>query len=110
MALASCAVNKPVTGPVGQWEVKITGTPYGDMTALMTITASAPQWKANFSTQGETINMDQFNYDPKTGRTTGSFIYMGNSVSLDALVKESLMEGNLSAAGAEFPIKGTKKP
>jgi len=54
--------------------------------------------------------MDQFNYDPKTGKTTGSFIYMGNSVSLDALVKESQLEGSLSASGAEFPIKGTKKP
>lgn len=110
MVFASCAVTKVVSGPTGQWEVKITGTPYGDMSALMNISAGTPQWKASFTAQGETINMDQFNYDPKTGKTTGSFIYMGNSVSLDAIVKEAMMEGNLSAAGAEFPIKGTKKP
>ena len=109
LVFASCAVNKVVTGPAGQWEVKISGTPYGDMSAVMNITAPAPQWKASFTTQGESINMDQFNYDPKTGKTTGSFIYMGNSVSLDAVVKESQLEGSLSAAGAEFPIKGTKK-
>ena len=104
----NCAGTKVVNDPTGSWEFKITGTPYGEIKGTMTITSDSKGYVAKMKAMGDELEMNPMGFDPKTGKTTGTFSFQGNSVQFDAIHTSGAMNGSLSAGGADFPFQAVK--
>lgn len=103
--LASCAA----TGPVGQWDYSVTGTPQGDYSGVMTISKTTDGYAAKMSGQAGDIAFEKFSYDKKLKLTKGTFYFSGVDVAFDAKVSKEAMKGTMSAGGGDFPFSATKK-
>ena len=106
--LSACAVSKVAKSPAGNWNFSVSGTPYGEITGDLTVSANGKAWTARLKSMGEDKPFDQFLFDPKTGKATGSFYFQGNPVNFDAVVEGNTMKGAMSAGGSDFPFNGTR--
>ena len=104
----SCVTSKVAVNPVGEWDVIVTGTPYGEMTGKLVVSGNSKEWKASLRIQGEDITMDRYTHDGKTGESTGAFFFQGNSVTFTGKQSGASIAGTMSAAGMDFPFKGTR--
>ncbi len=113
LALASCASVKtsaPLTEtPIGQWQCSITGTPEGDVEAILTIAQKDNTYTAVLTAQGSDLPFTDFSYIAATKKTVGSFYYSGTSVQLIADLQGDELTGAMEAGGAAFPFKGIRK-
>lgn len=104
----SCATSKVAVNPIGEWNVTVTGTPYGEMAGKLVVSGSPKAWKASLRIQGEDITMDRYSHDGKTGESTGAFFFQGNSVTYTGKQSGASLAGTMSAGGMDFPFKGTR--
>jgi len=104
----SCASTNVAISPVGEWNVTVSGTPYGEMTGKLLVSGNAKALKAIIKIQGEEITMDRYTHDSKTGESSGAFFFQGNSVSYSGKQSDSSLTGTMSAGGMDFPVKGVR--
>ncbi|MFM7196025.1 MAG: hypothetical protein ACKORJ_07720 [Bacteroidota bacterium] len=106
--VTACATAKMAKSPAGSWNFTVNGTPYGEIKGDLTVTANGKAWTARLKSMGEDKPFDQFLFDSKTGKVTGSFYFQGNPVNFDAVVEGNTMKGAMSAGGADFPFSGSR--
>ena len=106
--LTSCASAKVAKTPAGNWNFTVTETPYGEIKGELKIAANGKAWTARMKSMGEDKPFDQFLFDAKTGKVTGSFYFQGNPVNFDAVVEGNTMKGAMSAGGSDFPFNGSR--
>jgi len=105
--MASCASVPPV---VGNWDYKITGTPQGDYAGVLTVSKGDKKTlKAVMKANGSDLPFTQFQFDKKTSKSSGSFYYQDMSVSFNATVKQTTMDGSISVENMNFPFAATRK-
>ena len=106
--MTSCASKVPLA--VGNWDYKITGTPQGDYAGVLTISMKDKKTlDAVMKANGGDLLFNQFQYDPKTKKSTGRFDYQGMPVDFNATVTETTMNGNISVENMTFPFTATRK-
>jgi len=106
--LSSCAAARVAKGPAGNWNFNVTQTPYGEIKGELVVAANGKAWTARMKAMGEDKPFDQFLFDAKTGKVTGSFYFQGNPVNFDAVVDGNTMKGAMSAGGSDFPFNGSR--
>ncbi len=106
--MASCASKVPLA--VGDWEYKITGTPQGDYAGVLTVSKKDKKTlNAVMKSNGSDLPFNQFQFDPKTKKSTGKFDYQGTPIEFNAKVTETAMEGTVSAENMNFPFTAVRK-
>jgi hypothetical protein len=93
----------------GNYDFTISGTPYGKMTGVLSITQESAGYKAKLSAMDSEIDFKTFDVDKKSKKVSGVFYFEGNEVNFLATPQENKLEGVMSAAGSNFPFTGTKK-
>jgi hypothetical protein len=108
LLMASCAPKVPLA--VGNWDYKITGTPQGDYAGVLTVSKNKNKTlDAVMKSNGGDLPFNQFQFDPKTKKSTGKFDYQGTPIVFNANVTETTMEGTVSAENMNFPFTATRK-
>lgn len=102
---ASCAS----LSPVGTWNYTISGTPQGDFTGAMEVTKQEAGYAATLRSANGEMKFEQFTFDKKTAKSTGTFYYQSMGVNFDAAVTKAAMDGSVSVQGMSFPFKAARK-
>ncbi len=103
--IAGCATVKVA----GNYDFTISGTPYGKMTGVLTITQESAGYKAKLSAMDSEIDFKSFDFDKKSSKVSGVFYFEGNEVNFLATPQDNQLNGVMSAAGSNFPFSGVKK-
>jgi len=99
-----------VSPVVGNWDYKITGTPQGDYSGVLVVSKGDKKTlNAVMKSNGSDLPFTQFKFDSKTSKSTGSFYYQDMSVSFNATVKQTTMDGSISVENMNFPFTATRK-
>lgn len=105
--MASCASVSPV---VGDWDYKITGTPQGDYSGVLVITKGDKKTlNAVMKSNGSDLPFNQFQFDSKTKKSSGNFYYQAMSISFNASVNSTTMDGSISVENMNFPFTAVRK-
>ncbi len=106
VVVSSCAS----ISPVGNWDYKITGTPQGDYSGVLTVAKKDKKdYSAVMKSDAGDLKFTQFKFESKTKKSSGEFDYQGMTVSFDSSVKENEMTGSVSVQGMNFPFTATRK-
>jgi hypothetical protein len=106
--MASCATTAPLV--VGDWNYKITGTPQGDYAGVLTVSKKDKKTlDAVMKANGSDLPFNQFQFDPKTKKSTGKFDYQGMPIAFNANVTDTTMAGSISVENMNFPFTATRK-
>ncbi len=103
--IAGCASVKVA----GNYDFTISGTPYGKMTGVLSITQESAGYKAKLSAMDSEIDFKTFDVDKKSNKVSGIFYFEGNEVNFMATPQDNKLDGVMSAAGSNFPFTGIKK-
>ncbi|HTH54771.1 MAG TPA: hypothetical protein VL728_01915 [Cyclobacteriaceae bacterium] len=107
LLMVSCASIPPV---VGNWDYKITGTPQGDYAGVLVVSQGDKKTlNAVMKSNGTDLPFNQFQFDKKTNKSFGNFYYQGMSISFNATVAPTTMDGSISVENTNFPFNATRK-
>ena len=109
LLVSACATTKLAQNPMGDWDILVSNTPYGEMKGRLTVNGKPGSFAAVFTIQGDRITVTDYRHDGKTGKSTGSFFFEGNSVRFESQQSGSTVTGTMSAGGMDFPFKGARK-
>lgn len=106
VTLASCAS----LSPAGQWDYKITGTPQGDYSGVLTVTKKdKDNFNANMKSQAGDLPFNSFVFNAKSAKSTGDFSFQGMTIYFDATVTKTEMTGSVATQGMTFPFTAKRK-
>jgi len=104
--ITSCASMSPV----GSWDYKISGTPQGDYSGIMTVKRKEKKTlEAVMESAAGKLSFTKFTYNHKAKKSSGDFTYQGMSVAFDATLSAKEMNGTISVQGMDFPFKAVRQ-
>lgn len=112
LIVLSCASTKTtisVPAPAGNWDYTISSTPYGDVTGVLTVSQIDKTYTAKMVTSDREIIIDKFIYNEESMKMSGEFDFEGTPVYFDATLNMDQIDGGMSAGGANYPFKATRK-